>query len=375
MAFNKDNSSALNASMQLLTVSNKVTKPQDTFVFRDMIGVDKDGVSIRTIDMKTEFEDNYFVLFFFPMDFKVDSSEVLSFKEHLDEFANNNCEIVGVTSDSPWAVKRWIIKEPSCGGFGGPVKFPILCDKDLSLSMSMGVAMDNGNPARATFIIDWTGRIRYMMSHRSDIGRSVKEILRLVQAFRHSDLTGQALASGWVPGGEVIPTEYAEKVKYFTNKFGHGSKGVKAKDDSNKMNTVDKSGAMENDDESTKKIKAKADKESKEETNNESKEKIQSKGDNESKEKTNAKADDKSMEKTKIKVQESSVKDEASLVSVSTVNGPRKIRSDKTSPVKGKSGTPSDVSVAEKASLGSNKDFEEKRSVSVEKVKAAEEKK
>jgi len=219
------------SNMELLTVSNKVTKPQDAFKFPSMTGVDKDGETIRMVNMKTEFENNYFVLFFFPMDFKVDSSEVLSFKEHIAEFTKENCEIVGVTSDSPWTVKRWIIKDPSHGGFGGPVGFPILSDKDLSLSMSMGVAMDNGNPARATFIIDWTGTIRYMMIHRSDIGRSVKEILRLVQAFRHSDLTGQACASGWTPGGEVIPTDYTEKVKYFNNKFGHGGEDKKNKDD------------------------------------------------------------------------------------------------------------------------------------------------
>jgi hypothetical protein len=45
-----------------------------------------------------------------------------------------------------------------------------------------------------------------------------------VQAFRHSDLTGEALASGWIPGGEVIPTDFSKKVEYFVNKFGHGNK-------------------------------------------------------------------------------------------------------------------------------------------------------
>ena len=82
-----------------------------------------------------------------------------------------------------------------------------------------------------------------MMIHRSDIGRSVKEILRLVQAFRHSDLTGHALASGWIPGGEVIPTDFSEKVTYFTNKFGHGhgNKENIAKDENNKTTSVNKS--------------------------------------------------------------------------------------------------------------------------------------
>ena len=342
---NDNNNSSVDVGMQLLTVTNKVTKPQDTFEFRKMIGVDENGESIITVDMETDFEDNYFVLFFFPMDFKVDSSEVLSFKEHLDAFTENHCKIVGVTSDSPLAVKRWIIKEPSCGGFGGSVGFPILCDKDLSLSMSMGVAMDNGSPARATFIIDWTGRIRYMMSHRSDIGRSVKEILRLVQAFRHSDLTGQALASGWVPGGEVIPTDFTKKVEYFTNKFGHGRKGEKAKN--NQGSTVNTSGAAASDEERKEKTNTYV--------NEESKKKMTANPIDESKEKSNA----------NTKVKEPSDKDAGSSVSTATT-GSGKLRPDDKSSLKGGSGTPSDVSDAGKTSLMSNKGTDEKRKVSVE---------
>ena len=95
-----NNSSSLEAGMQLLTVSNEVTKPQDAFLFRKMNGVDKDGKTIRIVDMVTAMKNNYFVFFFFPMDFRVDSSEVISFKEHLDEFTDNHYEIVGVTSDA-----------------------------------------------------------------------------------------------------------------------------------------------------------------------------------------------------------------------------------------------------------------------------------
>ena len=40
--------SPLSPSMQLLTVSNKITKPQDGFVFCHMSGVDKDGETIKS---------------------------------------------------------------------------------------------------------------------------------------------------------------------------------------------------------------------------------------------------------------------------------------------------------------------------------------
>ena len=62
------------------------------------------------VDMETEFKNNYFVLFFFPMDFKVDSTKILSFNEHLEEF----CDIVGVTSDSPLSSQS--VDEQGCLG-------------------------------------------------------------------------------------------------------------------------------------------------------------------------------------------------------------------------------------------------------------------
>ena len=54
----------------------------------------------------------------------------------------------------------------------------------------------------------------------------------MVPAFRYYDLTGEAVASGWIPGDEVIPTDFSKKVEYFVNKFGHGNK--EKTDDGNK---------------------------------------------------------------------------------------------------------------------------------------------
>ena len=62
-------------------------------------------------------------------------------------------------------------KDTKEGGFGAPIGFPILSDHDTSLSMSLGVARDSGVPARASFIVDWAGSVRYSMVHRSDVAR------------------------------------------------------------------------------------------------------------------------------------------------------------------------------------------------------------
>jgi hypothetical protein len=106
------------------------------------------------------------------------------------------------------------------GGFGSAPGFPILSDRALTLSMDLGVARDCGVPACATFIVDWEGSIRYMAAQRTDLPRSVGETLRLLQAFRASDLIGEALPDGWSPGGETVPVEFTRKIAYFKEKYG-----------------------------------------------------------------------------------------------------------------------------------------------------------
>ena len=85
------------SGLPLVTVSNKVVKPQDQFPFRKMVGVDKDGETVRIFDLETEFENEYFVIFFLPMDFTVDSAEVCAFAETRTQFEAENCEVLYCT--------------------------------------------------------------------------------------------------------------------------------------------------------------------------------------------------------------------------------------------------------------------------------------
>lgn len=202
---------------------DKVIQPQDRFPFKlkpSLVCVDSDGETIRKFQME-EFTNSYIVLFFLPMDFKVDATEVLAFSSKLDRFQANKTKVVGVTQDNPFTIRHWIQKERTKGGFGQAVGFPIISDRDQSLAEALGVASPSGMPCRATFIIDWSGYIRYCMVHRSDLGRSVEEILRLSIAYRHSDLTGELTTAKWKTGGdEVIPTDYTFKTKYYKDKYG-----------------------------------------------------------------------------------------------------------------------------------------------------------
>merc|ERR1712243_135239 len=219
-------------SMSVLTVKNTIVKPQDALPSKNTFCVDSDGSTVKVIDVKKEFEHSYLVLFFFALGNQSDSEEALQFSSSLEKFKELRCKVVGVTSDSPLAIKRWVEKSSESGGFGKVLGYDVVSDKDLSLAMELGVARTCGLPTRATFIINPSGFIRYSMIQRSDVSRNIHELLRLVSAFQTSDETGMATPAGWHPGEkDLIPTDYTEKAAYYRNKYGEdvvGQKNTKA---------------------------------------------------------------------------------------------------------------------------------------------------
>jgi len=211
--------------MPFLTVTNMIAKPQDPLPSKKTYCLDADGTTIKVIDVKKEFERSYLILFFFTLGNQSDSDEVLKFSASLEKFNELRCKVVGVTSDSPLAIKRWMEKSSEEGGFGKVLGYDVVSDKDLSLSMELGVARTCGLPARATFIISPNGLIRYSMIQRSEVSRNIQELLRLVSAFKTSDETGMATPAGWQPGDkDLIPTDYTEKAEYYRKKYGEEKK-------------------------------------------------------------------------------------------------------------------------------------------------------
>jgi peroxiredoxin 2/4 len=70
------------------------------------------------------------------------------------------------------------------------VSFPLIGDVPRRLSHSFGVFLeDEGVAARATFLLDPEGRVASVTANALEVGRSVAETLRLVQAFQAGGLT------------------------------------------------------------------------------------------------------------------------------------------------------------------------------------------
>lgn len=142
------------------------------------------------------------VLFFYPMDFTfICPTEITSLSDHYDEFAALNAEIIGVSTDTVLTHKAWINTPREDNGLGS-IKFPLASDKNHRVSSDYGVLIkDEGIALRGLFIIDPAGELKYSVVHDNDIGRDVKETLRVLQALQ----TGALCPANWQPGDATVP--------------------------------------------------------------------------------------------------------------------------------------------------------------------------
>lgn len=164
-----------------------------------------------------DYQGKWLVLFSHPADFTpVCTTEFMAFAKAQDQFAQLNCELLGLSIDSHHSHVAWIrnIQEK----FGVAIKFPIIADLSMTVAKAYGMihpgAADT-SAVRATFLIDPNGILRAMVYYPMSNGRSIAEFLRLLQALQTSDTHKVATPEGWQPGEKVIvpPPATAEEAE------------------------------------------------------------------------------------------------------------------------------------------------------------------
>ena len=164
-----------------------------------------------------DYRGRWLVLFSHPADFTpVCTTEFIAFAKAHDSFAALNCDLLGLSIDSNFAHLAWLrnIKEK----FGVEVPFPIIEDLSMKVAGAYGMIQPGASDTsavRATFLIDPEGRLRAMVYYPMSNGRSVAEILRLLEALQTSDEHGVATPENWRRGEKVIvpPPQTAEEAE------------------------------------------------------------------------------------------------------------------------------------------------------------------
>jgi len=135
-----------------------------------------DGFGAVSLD---DYKGKWVVLFFFPAAFTgICNSEVAAFAKRASEFAALDAELLGVSGDSQFVLKKLVES-----GEVGEVPFKLVSDSNHHIGWSYGVYNDDlGVNFRGLFIIDPEGKVRYQVIHEPIIGRSTDETLRVLNA-------------------------------------------------------------------------------------------------------------------------------------------------------------------------------------------------
>ncbi|MFH1649758.1 MAG: peroxiredoxin [Candidatus Woesearchaeota archaeon] len=144
----------------------------------------------------SDYKGKWVVLFFYPEDFTfVCPTEIRGFAKMEDQFKKKNAVVIGASTDSVHSHKAWFERDLK------EVNFPVLADTTHRLSADYGVLIaEKGIALRGTFIIDPDGVLRYQVVSDLNVGRSVDETLRVLEALQ----TGGLCPVEWHAGEKTL---------------------------------------------------------------------------------------------------------------------------------------------------------------------------
>ncbi|MGD8711054.1 MAG: peroxiredoxin [Ectothiorhodospiraceae bacterium] len=165
----------------------------------------------------SDLRGRHVVLFFWPLDFTfVCPSEIIAHDNRYAQFQERGVEVVGVSIDSEFTHYAWRNTPVNKGGIG-EVKFPIVADKTHEVCRAYGIEHPaDGVALRASFLIDKDGVVQHQVVNNLPIGRSVEEMLRVVDALQFTEEHGEVCPAGWQKGQEGMKPDASGVANYLS---------------------------------------------------------------------------------------------------------------------------------------------------------------
>ncbi|MBL9006781.1 MAG: redoxin domain-containing protein [Myxococcales bacterium] len=140
------------------------------------------------------------VVFFWPMDFTfICPTEIAEFGRRCSEFRERDAQVLGVSIDTHYVHLAWRNSHPDLAD----LPFPMLADTKRELSTALGILHKReGVALRATFLVDPEGMIRWVEVNDLSVGRSIDEVLRVLDGLQ----TGELVPCNWKPGQPTLST-------------------------------------------------------------------------------------------------------------------------------------------------------------------------
>ncbi len=148
----------------------------------------------------TSYPGKWLVLYSYPKDFTfICPTEIVDFDKKLSAFADRDAVVLGGSTDNEHSHLAWRKDHADLKGLTHALLFfsPALATQLGILHPTAGVAL------RATIIVDPDGIVRYASANDLDVGRSVDEVLRVLDGLQ----TGELCACNWKKGEETLTTQ------------------------------------------------------------------------------------------------------------------------------------------------------------------------
>ncbi len=178
----------------------KVGQPAPTFKLPSTKG----ATSAKTLGAEislSDYKGQWLIFFFYPLDFTfVCPTEIRALSDRLDEINDLDTEVLGASTDSIHSHFAWLNTPVEKNGIAG-VKYPLVADFTKEVARAYGVLDESSGVAqRGLFIINPDGVLKYAVVTDDNVGRSVDETLRVLQALQ----TGGLCPAEWEPGKAML---------------------------------------------------------------------------------------------------------------------------------------------------------------------------
>jgi len=154
----------------------------------------------------SDYRGQWVLLFSHPADFTpVCTSEFIALERARDQFTHRNCALLGLSVDSVYAHLAWIDQIKSA--FGVQIAFPVIEDVSMAVAAAYGMVHPGSTSTatvRSLFYIDPDGILRAMAHYPLSVGRSIDEILRVLDALQATADGRAGTPEGWRSGQGLL---------------------------------------------------------------------------------------------------------------------------------------------------------------------------
>ena len=158
----------------------------------------------------------YVILLFYPANFtSVSSTELIQFSDRISEFRKLSTQILGISVDSPFSHLHYLLSKRNQGGVA-QLNYPLVSDLNRRITKKYELLTDDGFAFPGLFIVDKEGIIQYYTVNNLLCGRSVNELLRILQSIQYiKENPGQACPVDWNYGTKILYSHPLKSKVYF----------------------------------------------------------------------------------------------------------------------------------------------------------------